>query len=152
MGPPDYVRVEQGSEFFPDELKEKSEACGIELLHEPMENPCSVTHVEGYHGLEHTAFEMLERFLPNRESAELLQMAVHCVNSTVGPEELCPTLCVFLAVPRPACSVSAPDQLARAEASAAALDATPKNLTQRRNAFVRKYRSRLETRGSIWKG
>jgi hypothetical protein len=75
-----------------------------------------MTHVQLYHGPLRDAFEKLAQSLPNESKVNLLQMTVSCVNNTTGPEGLCPTLCVFGALPRPARTVPAPAQLARAKA------------------------------------
>lgn len=50
IGPPDFLRAEQGTNLSSKELEEKSEAFGIELVHEKIENRTSMTHVKRYHG------------------------------------------------------------------------------------------------------
>lgn len=67
-------------------------------------------------------------------------MAVHCVNSTVGPEGLCPTLCVFGALPRPARNTPAPQQLQRAQAIDKSMDAVAAEQGKRKLALARRYR------------
>jgi hypothetical protein len=113
MGPPDYLRVDQGTNFVSNEFRSLTEAAGVQILEAPIECPSSMSHVERYHGPLRTTYEKLSQSLPNESKEDLLQMSVNCVNNTTGPEGLCPTLCVFGAIPRPARSAPAPAQLDR---------------------------------------
>lgn len=54
-------------------------------------------------------------------------MAIHSVNSTVGPEGLCPTLCRFGVMPRPATNTTSVNQIERARAINKAKDEVAKH-------------------------
>lgn len=140
LGPPDYLRVDQGSNFTSEETSANAEGCGIKLIKEPVECPNSMSHVERYHGPLRSAYEKLMKDLPKSQPADILQMAVHCVNNTMGPEGLCPSLCVFGALPRPARSIPAPTQLVRAKAMDEAMDLIAKEQAKRKLTFGLKYR------------
>lgn len=140
MGPPDYLRLDQGSQFTSHEFISSATSTGIELLHSPIENPASMSHVERYHAPLRKAFQKLEADLPKEKAADILQMAVHCVNSTIGPEGLCPTLCVFGAIPKPARNCPAPQQIERARAIDDAIREVEREQTKRKVTFGLRYR------------
>lgn len=140
MGPPDYLRVDQGSQFVSKEFKSSVEFAGIKLLEAPIESPGTMSHVERYHGPLRAAYEKLQTSLPSENSTDLLQMAVFAVNSTIGPEGLCPCLCVFGAIPSPLRHVPAPTQMARAEAIDEAVSAVQKHHARAKVQFALKYR------------
>lgn len=94
LGPPDYLRVDQGSNFTSAETSANAEGLGIQLIKEPVECPNSMSHVERYHG-PRLAYEKLMKDLPRSQPPDVLQMAVHCVNNTMGPEGLCPFLRIW---------------------------------------------------------
>ena len=64
MGPPDYLRIDQGSNFVSKEFRASASAHGIEILEAPIESPNTITHVERYHGPLRTAFKRLHRDIP----------------------------------------------------------------------------------------
>lgn len=47
-GPPDYLSVDQGSEFTSTEMRENSEAAGITMKKAPIETPGGIVTVERY--------------------------------------------------------------------------------------------------------
>lgn len=126
LGSPDFLRVDQGTLFISKEFKPAAAVDGIGIEQEPIENPALMSHVERYHAPQRIAFERISKDLPDERPHDVLQMALHCVSSTVGPEGLCPTLCVFGAIPRPARHTASPTQLARAAAIDVALEAVSK--------------------------
>lgn len=67
-------------------------------------------------------------------------MALHCVNGTVGPEGLCPTLCVFGAIARPARNLASLRQIARAKAIDGAMAEVTMEQAERKVSFGLKYR------------
>jgi len=140
LGPPDYLKLDQGSSFTSKEFRGLAEAEGIKIIDCPIESPASMSHVERYHGPLRTAYEKLAHDLQGETKDRLLQMAVHCVNNTVGPEGFCPTMCVFGAMPRPARETPAPEQLERAKAIDSAMKAVQKDQAKRRIQFALKYR------------
>jgi len=140
MGPPDFLKLDQGSSFVSKEFRGLAEAEGIKIMDCPIESPATMSHVERYHGPLRTAYEKLAIDLHGETKDRLLQMAVHCVNNTVGPEGLCPKMCVFGAMPRPARNTPAPDQLKRAEAIDKAAKAVQKEQAKRRVLFALRYR------------
>lgn len=78
-------------------------------------------HVESYQAPLRIACLKISDSMPRFETnGECLQMAVKVVNDTIGPEGLCPTLLVFVALPRPAKKGCADTQLHRAQAMDAA--------------------------------
>ena len=140
MGPPDHLRIDQGSNFISKEFRQSASSQGIEIMEAPVESPNTMSHVERYHGPIRTAYERLEMELPSESKDYLLQMAVYGVNSTMGPEGLCPTLCVFGAIPRPARALPAPDQVARAEAIDQTMKDVEKEHARRRLQFGLRYK------------
>ena len=113
LGPPDFLRVDQGSSFVSKEFQSAAELDGITVLQAPVETPETMSHAERYHGPLRSAYKKLE---PSESASDLLQAAVKCVNDTVGPEGLCPTLLVFGALPKPARQAPSPTHLQRAAA------------------------------------
>jgi len=87
-----------------------------------------------------TAYQKLENDLTGESKELLLQIAVNCVNNTVGPEGFCPTMCVFGAIPRPARKVPAPTQVARAKAIDEGMKVLEKDQAKRRVQFALKYK------------
>jgi len=140
LGPPDYLKLDQGSNFTSKEFKGLATAAGVQIIECPIESPATMSHVERYHGPLRAAYEKLKHDLSGESKESLLQMAVHCVNNTVGPEGFCPTMCVFGAMPKPARNTPAPDQLARANAIDEAMKVVQKEQASRRVQFALKYR------------
>lgn len=139
IGPPDFLRLDQGSQFTSKEFNTAAVSAGIQIIQEPIENPSFMSHVERYHAPLRAAFEKLRMDLPGENNQDILQMAVHSVNNTVGPKGLCPNLCVFGAIPRPARNIPAPQQLAGAQAIDAAMDEVAREQMKRKLAFALKY-------------
>ena len=138
LGPPDFLRVDQGSNFVSNYFRTASSSDGIELLEAPIESPSTMSHVERYHAPLRASYEKL-RMSTNCSDSELLQMAVRCVNQTVGPEGLCPALLVFGCLPRPARATAAPSQLERSRAFEKAMDEVQRIQAQRRVEFGLRY-------------
>ncbi len=67
-------------------------------------------------------------------------MAVYCINSTVGPESICPILCVFGAIPSPARRTPATLQVARAAAIDDAIKVVDKEHIKRKLQLSKSYR------------
>lgn len=67
-------------------------------------------------------------------------MAVYAVNNTVGPEGLCPTLCIFGILPRPARKSFAPNQVARAKAIDDAMIEVDRYQCKRKLEFSKSYK------------
>lgn len=133
LGPPDFLRTDQGSQFISREFLSNAEADGISVLSEAVECPCAMSHVERYHGPLRLAYQKIRSELASSESnVDCLQMAVKDVNDTIGPEGLFPTLLVYGAIPRPARNTPAPTQLARARAIDNAMDLVRKEQAKRR--------------------
>ena len=140
LGPPDFLRVDQGTNFVSKEFCASAEAEGIKVLPAPIESPETLSHVERYHAPLRAAYTKIRSSLGRSESdADVLQMAVKAVNDTIGPEGLCPTLLVYGAIPRPAKLTPAETQLARAKALDSAMDSVRKEQAKRRVAFALKH-------------
>ena len=136
LGPPDNIRVDQGSNFVSQHFRNCTNSEGIQLLEAPVESPSTMTHVERYHAPLRSAYLKIRSDLPRTESdADCLQMAVKSVNDTVGPEGLCPTLLVYGSIPRPARQTPADTQLARAHAMDKARDEVLKEMSKKKVAF-----------------
>lgn len=86
------------------------------LREAPVETPGDIGTVRRYHAPLRLYFEMIrvetERGLSDSQS---LNMEVLAVNSTVGPEGLCPMRLVFGAIPKNAHIGTSPTQLQRAK-------------------------------------
>ena len=52
-GPPDFLRIDQGSNFISREFKDKADTSGISLIEAPVGSPNSMSHGERYHGPLH---------------------------------------------------------------------------------------------------
>jgi hypothetical protein len=50
LGPPYYLRIDQGSNLTADEFVSSAVAEGIEVLESTIESPASMTHTKRYHG------------------------------------------------------------------------------------------------------
>lgn len=140
LGPPDFIRIDQGTNFVAKQFKESAEAEGITVLEAPVESANTMSHVERYHAPLRVAYEKIRDSLPKSESnSDCLQLAVKAVNDTIGPEGLCPTLLVFGAIPKPPRLGRAETQVQRARALDKALDAVHKEQSKRRIAFALKH-------------
>ena len=139
-GPPDFLRVDQGSNFVSREFKSSVDTSGITLLEAPVECPNTMSHAERYHGPLRVAYNKIAMDIRNASKEDLLQMAVAAVNNTVGPEGLCPTLCVFGVLPRPARTTFAPNQISRAKAIDSAAEQVQKFQTKQKVKLGRKHR------------
>ena len=115
LGPPDHLRVDQGSNFVAKQFLDSAEAEGISVLEAPIESRNTISHVERYHAPLRVAYEKIRDSLPKSET-DCLQMAVKSVNDTIGPEGLCPTLLVYGAILRPPRRAPADTQMQRARA------------------------------------
>lgn len=114
LGPPDFLRIDQGTNFTAKEFVDSCSADGITVLEAPIECPTTMSHVERYHGPLRVAYARIRAEDPKTSQENALQLAVKCVNDTMGPEGLVPTLLVFGSLPRPARNVPADTQLRRA--------------------------------------
>lgn len=141
LGPPDFLRVDQGSNFVSSEFKSSAFADGITLLKAPVESPETMTHVERYHAPLRAAYLKIKFSTKGLMPREILQLAVKSVNDTTGPEGLCPTLLVFGAIPKPARPGLSPTQLQRAKAVELAINEVAKIHAKTRVAFGLKVKS-----------
>ena len=142
MGPPDFLRIEQGSQFKSQVFSQRAEEQGISILEVPIECPNSLSHVEGYHEPLRAAFMKIRSMFrtADESDSDVLQLAVQAVNNTLGPEGLIPTLLVFGALPRPARNIPAPRQTDRARAIDGAMKGVKQIQAQRKVQFALKYR------------
>lgn len=140
LGPPDFLRIDQGSQFVSSEFKSTADTARIQILETPIECPGSMSHIERYHGPLRVAYEKLATELKGERKDDLLKMAVSATNNTTGPEGLCPTLYVFGAIPRPARTSIAPDQLTRARAIDAAMKEVQQYHTRKKIPFAKSFK------------
>ncbi len=140
LGPPDFIRVDQGSNLISDEFKGNAQAEGITVLEAPVESPSTMSHVERYHLPLRAAFNKIRASLSRDENdADCLQLAVKAVNDCAGPEGLCPTLLVFGTFPRPARNTPSATQIQRARAKDLAIKEVLKEHAKRKVAFGMKH-------------
>ncbi len=136
LGPPDFLQVDQGTNFISSEFGECAKAEGITVLKAPIESANTMSHVERYHAPLRSAYKKIRDSLPRSETDdECLQLAVKAVNDTIGPEGLIPTLLVFGAIPRPATTEQSKCQMERAKALDLAMDSVRKEQAKRRINF-----------------
>ena len=137
IGAPDCIRVDQGSNFVSRHFLDCARTEDIEVIQAPVESPATMTHVERYHAPLRAAYNKIRDDLPRSETdEECLQLAVKCVNDTVGPEGLCPTLLVYGTIPRPPRRTPAATQVQRSEAVERGLVAVKKEMAKRKVAFA----------------
>lgn len=141
LGPPDHMRVDQGSNFVARAFLECAEAQRIQVLQALIESPSTMAHVERYHAPLRAAFLKIRHCLPSSESDDdCLQMALKAVNDTIGPEGLCPTLLVYGSLPRPPRQTPSETQLQKARAIDSCMDTVRKIQTRKRIEFGLKHR------------
>lgn len=91
MGPPDHISVDQDSAYISDEMKRNMAARDITMQDATIEKPGTISVVERGHAPLRAAYNRIRMYIGHETSPEdYLTFAVHAVNSTVGPEELCP--------------------------------------------------------------
>lgn len=140
IGPPYFLRVDQCSNFVSKEFKGLTDTAGIKLVEAPIEYPSTMSHVERYHGPLRKAYTKLKENLSGEGKQFILQMAVYAVNNTIGPEGLCPSLCVFGAIPKPLRTSIATGQLSRAKAIDAAIEEVQKHHAKKKITLAKKYK------------
>lgn len=91
-------------------MRSALDAAGVVLEEATVENPGTIGIVERYHAPLRCAYKTLRSSLDKAEASvpECLQMAVFAVNSTIGPEGLCPMMLLFGSIPRPVRTTSSP--------------------------------------------
>jgi hypothetical protein len=141
LGPPDFIRIDQGTNFVAEKFASSAMADGIKICEAPVESPETMSHCERYHGPLRVSFYRIKLELKDSSDDEILQQAVKVVNDTVGPEGLTPTLLVDGSIPRPARCVPAPTQLERARAMENARKGVLVEYARRRIAFGLKHKS-----------
>lgn len=135
-GPPDIFHVDQGSAYISKEMRSNMETYGVRIREAPIETPGSIGIVERYHGPLRAAFERIWDDMDGcLTEADCLRMAIFSVNSTIGPEGLCPTLLVFGLIPRPARKVPSHTQIMRASAIEGGMQAAEKIQAKARIQF-----------------
>jgi hypothetical protein len=140
LGPPDFIRVDQGTNFVAEKFASSAMADGIQICEAPVESPETMSHCERYHGPLRVSFNRIKLELKDASDEDILQQAVKVVNDTVGPEGLTPTLLVYGSIPRPARCVPAPTQLERARAMENARKEVLVEYARRRIAFGLKHK------------
>jgi hypothetical protein len=97
-----------------------------------------MSHVERYHAPLRAAYQKIRSDF-GFEPEEALELAVKCVNDTVGPDGLTPTLLVFGSIPRPARKVPADTQIQRVRAMDAARKAVTAEHARQKISFALRY-------------
>jgi hypothetical protein len=138
LGPPDFIRADQGNNLTAEWFVSSAIAEGIEVLEAPTECPATMSPVERYHAPLRTAYQKIRSDF-GFEPEEVLELAVKCVNDTVGPESLTPTLLVFGSIPRPVRKVPADSQIKRVRAMDAARKAVTAEHARQKISFAQRY-------------
>lgn len=116
LGPPDFISVDQGTSYISEQMHANCEAAGIRLIEVPVESPGTIGIVESYNAPLRAAYEKIRDDLGHETTDEqFLEMAVHVINCTMGPEGICPAVMVFGTIPRPARRKPSQTQLQRAQ-------------------------------------
>lgn len=68
LGPPDHLRIDQGSKFVSKHFRDSVDAEGIRLLEAPIECPSTMSNVERYHAPLRSAYYQIRETLPRTES------------------------------------------------------------------------------------
>ena len=135
-GPPDYLAVDQGSNYISSEFKDAARQDGIKIREAPIETPGSIGIVERYHTpLRRAYLTIRESFDKTTTNDDCLLMATFSVNNVIGPEGLCPMLLVYGALPRPARATPALTQRQRADAIDKAMTEVIKEHAQQKVRF-----------------
>jgi hypothetical protein len=80
IGPPDYLRVDRGSNFVAKSFLTSAIAEDIHVLEAPVENPASMAHVELYHGPLRHVFDRMKQELPEESDKTILQYSIKAIN------------------------------------------------------------------------
>lgn len=118
LGPPDYLSVDQGSAYTLKEFKGNVESHGITLREALIETPGAISVLDRYHAPIRSSFTKIRDTITKDDANDddCFKMAAFAVNSTIGPEGLFLMLLTFEALPRPARTTPAPNQLLRQRA------------------------------------
>lgn len=136
-GPPDYLVVDQGTNYTSEEMKRKAEATGITMKEAPVESEGTIGVVECYHAPLKAAFERIKTYHGNKMSDKAcLKMSIYAVNATVGPDGFCPMFLVYGTVLRPAVTTPCPIQLTRIQTIDNAMKAVRKQQAKSRLTFA----------------
>lgn len=100
VGFPESMLTDQGSVFMSKEWEYNCESASIELRHTGTESHNSLGAGETYHALLRRVYQKTRHGHPSLAPDLCLSITVKAVNSTVGPDGLCPQLLVFGIMPR----------------------------------------------------
>jgi len=122
VGFPESMLTDQGSAFVSKEWKYNCELAEIELRHTGTESHNSLGSAETYHALLRRTYQKTRMDHPTVPVDVSLALTVKAMNSTVGPDGLCPQLLVFGVMPRlpSICPQELPEQKERLRALATA--------------------------------
>lgn len=101
VGFPERMLTDQGSVFVSKEWEYNCELAKIELKHTGTESHNSLGSDETYHALMRRVYCKTRAEHPTVPEDVSLALTVKAINSTVGPDGLCPQLLVFGILPRP---------------------------------------------------
>lgn len=117
IGFPNKLHVDQGNAFTSPRWKKLARSVGITMKYSGVESRNSLGAGERYHGPLRRIFQKIKKDTPKVSDSYALRLAVHAMNSTMGPEGLTPTLLVFGVQPRfPFMNTDLPQQRDRREA------------------------------------
>lgn len=115
IGAPDDVLAEKGSSYVSPEMRSNLEATWVNLPEIAVENPGSTGSVERYvENLLAAFLKILAELGRGTSDKHCIQLSVHDVKVTIGPEGFCELLLVFGVLLRPARKAPSLTQMERA--------------------------------------
>ena len=100
VGFPESMLTDQGSVFMSKEWEYNCETASIELRHTGTESHNSLGAGETYHALLRRVYSKTRHEHDGLNPGLCLRISIKAINSTVGPDGLCPQLLVFGVMPR----------------------------------------------------
>lgn len=111
--PPDFLRVDQGSNLVSEEFKYSAHSQRIEVLEALTESSQTLSYVERYRSQPQSAFMKIKSCTKGISDDDIFRMALKSGNDTTGPKGLWTTLLVFGAIPKTLRKISSPTQQQR---------------------------------------
>ncbi len=95
-GYPYVIAHDQGPQFTAEYFQVNCSQLGIVCKETPTESHNSLSLCERYHSIIRRVYNKMKNEYPNQDKHTRLNLAVHAVDNTTGPEGLTPT-CLFSA-------------------------------------------------------
>jgi hypothetical protein len=101
VGPPDVIRVDQGTKHFHYFMNTACVFNGIDLRRVPTEAAWCIGNLKRNHAPLRDAYEKIKSELPDLGREDWISMAIKTMNDTVDDSGFSPTFVVFGTTPRP---------------------------------------------------